>query len=55
MPFNLEPDPKEEFEHTLTEANFRSKCAACGEWIEVGDRIGKDSDDEWIHVNCAED
>lgn len=36
------------------EAEFRSKCAACGEWIEEGDPIAKDTDDEWVHEDCAD-
>lgn len=36
------------------EAEFRSKCATCGEWIEEGDLIVKDDDDNWIHKNCDE-
>jgi hypothetical protein len=37
------------------EAEFRSKCAACGEWIEPGDDIVLDDDEEWIHEECEED
>jgi hypothetical protein len=37
-----------------TEAEFRSKCAACGDWINEGDTIVKNEDDEWIHENCDE-
>lgn len=36
-------------------ATFRSKCAACGEWIEEGDMIIKDTDGNWIHEDCNED
>ena len=34
------------------EAEFRSKCAACGEWIEEGDEIVFDEDGNWIHEEC---
>jgi hypothetical protein len=34
-------------------AEYRSKCAACGEWIEPGDEIVLDDDEvEWIHADC---
>lgn len=33
------------------EAQYRSKCAACGEWIEEGDELVLD-EDEWIHEGC---
>ncbi len=36
------------------QAEFRSKCAACGEWIEEDDWIIKDADDNWIHEGCDE-
>lgn len=36
------------------EAEFRSKCAACGEWIEAGADIVRDGDGEWIHEECDE-
>lgn len=36
------------------EAEFRSKCAECGEWIEEGDNIEPDEDGNWIHQNCEE-
>lgn len=36
-------------------AQFRSKCPACGEWIEEDDEIVRDDDDEWIHADCADD
>lgn len=36
-------------------AEFRSKCAVCGDWIEEGDTITKDEDDNWIHVDCSEE
>lgn len=38
----------------MTEATYRSKCAACGEWIEEGDQIVPDEDGEWLHERCAE-
>ncbi|HYT42877.1 MAG TPA: hypothetical protein VEP90_11045 [Methylomirabilota bacterium] len=30
-------------------AEFRSKCAYCGEWIEEDEWIIKDEDGNWIH------
>lgn len=39
------------------EATFRSKCAACGEFIEKGDSIARDEScghGEWVHEDCAE-
>lgn len=36
-------------------AEFRSKCASCGNWIEEGDPITRDDDGEWIHEDCADD
>ncbi len=36
------------------QAEFRSKCATCGEWIEEGDWIVKNDDEEWIHEECNE-
>jgi hypothetical protein len=36
------------------QAEFRSKCAVCGDWIEEDDWITKDDDDNWIHVDCKE-
>lgn len=36
------------------QAEFRSKCAVCGEWIEEDDWIVKDEDDNWIHEGCAD-
>lgn len=35
------------------EATYRSKCAACGGWIEEGDEIEMNEDEEWCHVDCA--
>lgn len=43
------PDP------VVVEAQFRSKCAACGEWIEEGDEVVKGEDGEWVHLDCEED
>jgi ribosomal protein L24E len=31
-------------------AEYRSKCAYCGEWIEEGDEIVVDEDGEWVHA-----
>lgn len=39
----------------IIESQFRSKCAACGEWIEKGDMITKDDDDNWIHEDCLDE
>lgn len=37
------------------EAEHRSKCPACGEWIEVGDLIEYDEDaDAFVHEDCAQ-
>lgn len=36
------------------EATRRSKCAACGEWIEEGEQIVLHEDGDWIHEECAE-
>jgi hypothetical protein len=38
----------------MPEAEFRSKCAACGEWIEEGDEIVADDDENWVHKECAD-
>jgi hypothetical protein len=40
------------FEKPRIESAFRSKCAVCGEWIEEGDWIVKNEDEEWIHEDC---
>jgi predicted nucleic acid-binding Zn ribbon protein len=37
------------------EAQYRSKCAVCGEWIEPGDEVVPDEDENWIHQDCADD
>jgi hypothetical protein len=36
------------------EATFRSKCPACGEWIEEGEEIVLDDDQEWVHEECKQ-
>lgn len=37
------------------EAQYRSKCAACGKWVEEGDLIEYDREaEEWLHVECYE-
>ena len=36
---------------TAVEAQFESRCSACGEVIDVGDPIVA-VDDEWIHEEC---
>jgi hypothetical protein len=37
------------------QAEFRSKCATCGEWIEEGDEIEFDEEaEEWVHEKCCE-
>lgn len=36
------------------EALWRSKCPACGEWIEEGDEITR-QEGEWVHDDCADD
>jgi hypothetical protein len=36
-----------------TQAEWESKCAACGDWIYEGDWIIKDEDENWIHEDCA--
>lgn len=36
-------------------AEYRSKCADCGEWIEEGDEIVKNDDGDWVHARCDED
>ena len=33
-------------------ATYRSKCADCGEWIEEGDEIEPDEDENWVHSDC---
>lgn len=38
----------------VREAERRSKCAACGEWIEEGDEIVLNVDGEWVHERCDE-
>lgn len=35
-------------------AEFRSKCAACGDTIEEGDEIVVDIDGDWVHVDCED-
>lgn len=37
------------------EAQHRSKCAACGEWIEEGDEIVRNDDGDWVHIECDQD
>lgn len=37
------------------EAEFRSKCADCGEWIEEGQMIEPDEDGNWVHQECISD
>jgi len=44
---NVDPPPR-------IQAEFTSKCPACGEWIEEDDWIIKNEDDEWIHEECNE-
>lgn len=39
----------------IIEAEFRSKCAVCGEWIEEGDRIVIEEDEEWVHEDCQDE
>lgn len=34
-------------------AEFRSKCADCGEWIEEGQEIEPDEDGNWVHCDCS--
>jgi hypothetical protein len=36
------------------EAEYRSKCATCGEWIEEGDMIETNADGDWVHEECAD-
>lgn len=36
------------------EAEFRSKCSMCGEWIEEGDKIVQDDDENWVHQDCVD-
>jgi hypothetical protein len=36
-------------------AGYKSKCAVCGEWIEVGEDIELLDDEEWVHADCARD
>lgn len=38
-----------------TVAQFRAKCAVCGEWIEEGDRIARHEDGDWVHADCADE
>ncbi len=38
----------------MIEAEYRTKCAVCGEWIEPGDEIVRDDDGEWIHADCED-
>jgi len=35
------------------EAKFPSKCYRCGESIEVGDKIAKDTDDDILCERCS--
>lgn len=48
MKFNLEPDTPR------IQAEWNSKCPACGDTIHEGDWIVKDEDDEWIHEDCKD-
>jgi hypothetical protein len=41
-------------ERGIVQAEFRSKCAACGEWIEEGDEIVVDEDGNWVHEDCID-
>jgi hypothetical protein len=36
------------------QAEFSSKCAACGNTIDEDDWIVKDEDGNWIHEECDE-
>jgi len=42
-------------------AEFRSKCAVCGDWIEEGDIIvydaaqSADEDGDWVHEECVDE
>lgn len=37
-------------------AEFHSKCAVCGEWIEEDDEVEYSDDaDDWVHYDCWEE
>lgn len=37
------------------EAQYRSKCAFCGEWIEEGDEIALSEDGWWVCAECEDE
>lgn len=38
----------------MTEAQYDSKCAVCGEQINAGDEIVFDEDaEDWVHEDCS--
>lgn len=39
----------------MIEAEYRSKCAACGNWIEEGDPIEQNEDGDWVHEECSDE
>lgn len=51
MKLDLSEDPHP---RPRIQAEWESKCAACGEWIKEDDWIVKDEDDNWIHEGCYE-
>jgi hypothetical protein len=38
----------------VVEAEFESKCPACGDTIHVGDEIVADVDGEFVHLDCED-
>lgn len=38
----------------VVEAEFESKCPACGDMIVEGDEIVKNEDGDWVHLDCED-
>lgn len=36
------------------QAEYQSKCAACGDTISEGDDIVLNDDGDWVHVDCED-
>ena len=39
----------------IMKAKFASSCPSCGDKIQLGKEITKNSDEKWVHKHCAED
>ena len=36
-------------------AKFTTSCVSCGEKIQPGKEIGKNSNEQWVHKHCIDD